>query len=154
MLSTFYPSMWLNSDWVSEVCTPFSPMQNVQSALEAAEEESEVESLSFLFRWALPGIHKVGQTLRQWVPTHKAVPNTWLSVLGTWKWHTLGHAAGLAPFRSKCSRIFLFLSSIIFSSANLFTSAVDSADFLHQLQCYFVFPKALPLAFFSLFCFA
>lgn len=72
--------------------------------------------------------------------------NTWLSVLGPWRWHALGHAAGLAPFRSKCSRIFFVLVIYkFFSSLNLlicllckqikFTSAVAFPASAAMLFC-------------------
>lgn len=139
--------MWLNSDWVSEICTPFSPVQNAQSALEAAGKESRVESLSFLFRWALPRTHKAECP----VSAHpQGCPKYLVKFPGTWRWHTLGRAADFAPFRSKCSRIFFVL--VIYTSLHLLICLLWQLHFLHKLQCYFVFPKALPLAFLSLFC--
>lgn len=141
ILSTFYPSMWLNSDWFSEVF----PVAECQVSIRSSWGVRNWKSV--LFSWALSGAHRLtGQTLRQWcgVPIRKASPILGLSIPGPWRWHALGHAAGSAPFSSKCSQTFLFLPPIIFfCSLNLLICLLQQLHFLPQLQCSFIFPKAL-----------
>lgn len=149
ILSTFYPSMWLNSDWFSEVFPVAECQVSIRSSWGVRNWKSVLSS------WALSGAHRLtGQTLRQWcgVPIRKVAPILGLSIPGPWRWHALGHAAGSAPFSSKCSQTFLFLPPIIFflffEPANLLTSAVA---FPASATMFFHLPKG---TFLSLFCFA
>lgn len=154
ILSTFYPSMWLNSDWVSEVCTLFSPGKcpvSIRSSWGGVRSGEPV----------LPFQVSPSRYTQSWadleaVSAHpQGCPKYLVKCPGTLEVTHFGACCRFTSFQIKVLKDFFVLVIYnFFSSLNLLICLLSQLHFLRQLQCYFVFPKALPLAFLSLVCFA
>lgn len=154
ILSTFYPSMWLNSDFQKFVL--HFPLCKMPSQHSKQLRRSQKWKVCPSFSGEPCQLHtKLGRPWGSKCPPTR-LHQYLVKCPGTLEVTHFGAWCRFSSFRIKVLKDFFFVLVIckFFSSLNLPICLHWKLHFLHQLQCYFVFPKALPLAFLSLFCFA
>lgn len=137
----FNPSMWLDSGWVSEVHTPFSPLQDAKSVVEAIEKPGTESDL-----FSIAPLLGTQHSWRQWcrVPICNFTWDPGDEML----WGTLQVQLSSAH---SAHRVLIHVTYDIFSSLNLLICFTSVVVFFALATVYFHLPKD---AFLSLFCFA